>query len=150
MIPGYQPGSATATTPATPIEGYATSAQAPVITASLGETDATHMFIHLSQPYAPEGKVSFLVSNDGTMTHEFVALSSRTPASGFPIVSFEGEANRIDEAAKGVTNVGETGDMKVGSTTMLTLDLPAGHYAIVCNLPGHYAMGMHQDFWVAG
>jgi uncharacterized cupredoxin-like copper-binding protein len=22
-----------------------------------------------------------------------------------------------------------------------------GHYAIVCNLNGHYAAGMHQDFW---
>ena len=67
----------------------------------------------------------------------------------FPIVSFEGEANRIDEDAKGVSNVGETGDMDPGTTTALTIDLAPGHYAVVCNLPGHYAMGMHQDFWVA-
>jgi uncharacterized cupredoxin-like copper-binding protein len=26
--------------------------------------------------------------------------------------------------------------------------MTAGHYAVVCNLNGHYAMGMHQDFWV--
>jgi len=38
--------------------------------------------------------------------------------------------------------------MEVGSVMMLTLDLQPGHYAIVCNLPGHYAAGMHQDFWV--
>jgi uncharacterized cupredoxin-like copper-binding protein len=30
---------------------------------------------------------------------------------------------------------------------VLTIDLPQGHYAVVCNLPGHYAAGMHQDFW---
>jgi uncharacterized cupredoxin-like copper-binding protein len=30
---------------------------------------------------------------------------------------------------------------------MLTLDLKPGHYAVVCNLPGHYAAGMRQDFW---
>jgi uncharacterized cupredoxin-like copper-binding protein len=30
---------------------------------------------------------------------------------------------------------------------MLTVDLTEGHYAIVCNLNGHYANGMHQDFW---
>jgi uncharacterized cupredoxin-like copper-binding protein len=24
--------------------------------------------------------------------------------------------------------------------------MSAGHYAVVCNLPGHYAMGMRQDF----
>jgi uncharacterized cupredoxin-like copper-binding protein len=27
--------------------------------------------------------------------------------------------------------------------------MTSGHYAVVCNLPGHYANGMHQDFWVA-
>ncbi|MGZ4126505.1 MAG: sulfocyanin-like copper-binding protein [Actinomycetota bacterium] len=31
---------------------------------------------------------------------------------------------------------------------MLTADLSAGHYALVCNLSGHYKAGMHVDFWV--
>src|SRR5436309_2762318 len=31
---------------------------------------------------------------------------------------------------------------------MLTIDMAEGHYAIVCNLNGHYASGMHQAFWV--
>ena len=106
------------------------------------------MAIDLSQPFAPQGKVSFLVTNNGTKKHEFVVLATDTPAASFPIVSFEGEANRIDEDAKGVTNVGETGDMEPGAVMMLTLDLAPGHYAVVCNLPGHYAMGMHQDFFV--
>jgi uncharacterized cupredoxin-like copper-binding protein len=26
--------------------------------------------------------------------------------------------------------------------------LKAGHVALVCNLAGHYAAGMHADFWV--
>ncbi len=141
FIPNYKAGGGTAS--ATP-QGY-TSADQP-ITVGLGETDATHMFIDLSQPYAPEGKVPFIVANSGTETHEFVVLRTDSPAASFPIVSFEGEPNRIDEDAKGVTNVGETGDMKPGTTMMLSLDLAPGHYAIVCNLPGHYAMGMHQDF----
>ena len=38
--------------------------------------------------------------------------------------------------------------MEPGAVMMLTLDLAPGHYAVVCNLPGHYAMGMHQDFFV--
>jgi uncharacterized cupredoxin-like copper-binding protein len=29
----------------------------------------------------------------------------------------------------------------------LTIDMTSDHYAVVCNLPGHYANGMHQDFW---
>jgi uncharacterized cupredoxin-like copper-binding protein len=119
------------------------------VTVALGETDPTHMYIHLSQTTVPEGKVSFVVTNESTTeTHEFVVLSTKTPAADFPIVSFEGEANRIDEDAPGVTNVGETGDMEPGTSKLLTIDLSSGHYAVVCNLPGHYAGGMHQDFWV--
>ena len=87
------------------------------------------------------------MTNEGTETHEFVVLATKTPAADFPIVSFEGEANRIDEDAKGVVNVGETGDMEPGTSMLLTIDMAQGHYAVVCNLPGHYAMGMHQDFW---
>jgi uncharacterized cupredoxin-like copper-binding protein len=118
------------------------------ITVGLGETDATHMFLDLSQPYAPEGKVTFIITNQGAEDHEFVVLQTDTMAADFPIVGFEGEPNRFDEDAKGITNVGETGDpaMAPGTSLMLTIDMTAGHYAVVCNLNGHYAMGMHQDF----
>ncbi len=115
---------------------------------SLNTTSSTQMSIELSQSVVPQGTVSFLVTNTADETHEFVVLATDTPADAFPIVSFEGEPNRIDEDAPGVTNLGETGDMEAGATQMLTLDLPAGHYAVVCNLQGHYVAGMHQDFWV--
>ena len=118
------------------------------VTVALGESDPNTMYIHLSQPFVPAGTVSFIVTNEGTETHEFVVLQTETPAADFPIVSFEGERNRIDEDAKGVTNVGETGDMDLGTSMMMTLDLSKGHFAVVCNLPGHYRKGMHQDVWV--
>ena len=129
---------------------YVTPKDATAVTASLGETDATHMFIDLSQSYAPAGKVSFIITNDGKEDHELVALQTDTMAADFPIVTFDGEPNRFDEDAKGLTNVGETGDpaMAPGTSMMLTIDMAEGHYAVVCNLQGHYAMGMHQDFWV--
>jgi len=28
------------------------------------------------------------------------------------------------------------------------ITLAPGHYAVACNLPGHYRMGMHQEFQV--
>jgi uncharacterized cupredoxin-like copper-binding protein len=96
---------------------------------------------------APAGAITFSVSNSGTIPHEFVVLSTDTLAADFPIKSFEGEANRIDEDKVG-KNVGETGDMQPDSTKSLTLKLKPGHYAFVCNLPGHYAFGMHIDFTV--
>ena len=143
MIPGYGPGGGT--TAAVPL-GYTVSTQP--ISVTLGETDANHMFINLSQSFAQAGPVTFVVTNSGAKTHEFVVLQSDTMAADFPIVSFEGETNRIDEDAKGVTNVGETGDMAPGETKTLTIDMTSGHYAVVCNLQGHYGMGMHQDFYV--
>ena len=146
FIPGYQGGPVAA--PA-PIEGY--GSPVPVVTATLADTSSTKMSIELSQPYAPAGKVSFLITNAGTMDHEMVVLKTDQPADSFDTTTgFEGEPNRFDEDAKGLTNVGETGDpaMKPGTQKMLTIDMAAGHYAIVCNLSGHYAAGMHQDFFV--
>ena len=112
-----------------------------------GETDSSHMFIKLSSSIAAPGKVSFVVTNGGKEKHEFVVLQTATAAANFPIGSFEGETDRFNEDSAG-TNVGETGDMQPGETKTLTIDLKVGHYAVVCNLPGHYRMGMHQDFAV--
>ena len=94
------------------------------------------------------GSVTFTVTNDGTIPHEFVVLETETQAADFPIESFEGESERINEDTAG-TNVGETGDMEAGTTKTLTIDLAPGHYAFVCNLPGHYGLGMHTDFTVS-
>ena len=57
-----------------------------------------------------------------------VVLATDQPADSFPITGFEGEPNRFDEDAKGLTNVGETGDpaMKPGTSMMLTIDMAAG------------------------
>ncbi|MEO8475866.1 MAG: plastocyanin/azurin family copper-binding protein [Actinomycetota bacterium] len=95
----------------------------------------------------PSGSITFDVSNEGTIPHEFVVMSTDTLAADFPISSFEGEADRFDEDTAG-TNAGETGDMEAGATQALMLDLAPGHYAFVCNLPEHYGQGMHVDFTV--
>jgi uncharacterized cupredoxin-like copper-binding protein len=94
------------------------------------------------------GSVTFDVTNDGTTAHEFVVLRTNTQSADFPITSFEGETSRFNEDTAG-KNVGETGDMEVGATKTLQIDLKPGHYALVCNLPGHYGSGMHVDFVVA-
>lgn len=96
----------------------------------------------------PTGSVTFTVTNNGNTAHEFVVLLTDTPAGDIPVASFEGVPERIDEDTAG-TNVGETGDMEPGTSKSLTIDLKPGHYAFVCNLPGHYGLGMHTDFTVS-
>jgi uncharacterized cupredoxin-like copper-binding protein len=92
-----------------------------------------------SAPVGAAGRVTFRVRNSGNTTHEFVVLRTNSPASSLPL-----KGGRADEAG----NVGETGDLKVGATKTISLKLAAGHYALVCNLPGHYNLGQHTDFTV--
>jgi uncharacterized cupredoxin-like copper-binding protein len=88
---------------------------------------------------APAGRVTFRVHNAGTITHEFVVIKTPHAAADLPI-----KDGRADESG----NVGETGDLQPGKTKSVSLKLPAGHYALICNLPGHYLAGQHTDFTV--
>jgi uncharacterized cupredoxin-like copper-binding protein len=140
---------------ASPAQAHPTVSSAPTSTTATTGAEGGKVAVALDQwsvtPTAtelPAGKVTFTVSNVGTITHEFVVLRTSTPAADIPIGSFEGEKNRINEDTAG-TNVGETGDMQSGRTKTLTLNLRPGHYVFLCNLPSHYALGMHTDVTVS-
>ena len=87
---------------------------------------------------ARAGKVTFNVRNGGRITHEFVVIRTNKPAASLL------RGARADETG----NVGETGDLAAGASKRLTLRLTPGHYALICNLPGHYRLGQHVDFTV--
>jgi uncharacterized cupredoxin-like copper-binding protein len=87
---------------------------------------------------AAAGRVTFNVRNTGTVTHEFVVLKTARPADQLL------KGARADESG----NVGETGDLKAGASKSITLKLAPGHYALICNLAGHYKAGQHRDFTV--
>ena len=88
-------------------------------------------------PQAAAGKVTFNVQNAGQVPHEFVVL--RTDKKASDLLNKSGEA---DEGG----NVGEIGDLQPGQAKHVTLKLSAGHYALICNLPGHYKAGQYADF----
>ena len=85
------------------------------------------------------GKVQFEVKNKGKDEHEFVVIDTSKKASDL------GHGTRVPE--KG--NVGETGNVKPGTSKTLVLNLRKGHYAVICNDPGHYMAGMHKDLYVS-
>jgi uncharacterized cupredoxin-like copper-binding protein len=87
---------------------------------------------------APKGKVKFVVTNVGTIKHEFVVLRTAKPAGNLL------KGGEADEAG----NVGEIGGVLPGQAKTLTLRLAPGHYALICNLPGHYKTGQFADFYV--
>ncbi len=88
---------------------------------------------------APAGKVTFSVTNTGKVEHEFVVVKTVRPAGS--LTSHGGEASEAG-------NVGEIGSVKPGQQKKLTLTLKAGHYSLLCNLPGHYKAGQFVDFYV--
>ena len=45
-------------------------------------------------------------------------------------------------------NVEEIGDIQPGQTKTLSLNLKAGHYALICSLAGHYKAGRHASLTV--
>ena len=87
---------------------------------------------------APKGKVRFVVTNIGTVEHEFVVLKTARPAGNLL------KGQEADEAG----NVGEIGGIPPGQARTVNLILKPGHYSLICNLPGHYKTGQFADFYV--
>jgi uncharacterized cupredoxin-like copper-binding protein len=83
--------------------------------------------------------------NEGTATHEFEIL--RVPegvdANALPM---DGTTARADDL---LVPVDEVEDIAPGTSATLSVELEPGTYAVICNLPGHYANGMHTTFTVA-
>lgn len=103
------------------------------------KVEASEMKFVLSSDTAPAGKVTFDATNVGNVDHEMVVIKTDTPAGELPV-----ENGEVDESG----SVGEIGpeDLTPGASKSLALDLTAGHYALICALPGHYQAGMHADF----
>jgi uncharacterized cupredoxin-like copper-binding protein len=106
--------------------------------------------VEVSRESAPEGKLRFEVSNQGTVPHEFVVVKSDLPPEGLPVQDgrvVEEQVNLVDEIAP----------FAAGSVETLELDLSPGKYLLICNIveqpPGqpvtsHYQNGMVAFFLV--
>ncbi|MGZ4271411.1 MAG: cupredoxin domain-containing protein [Solirubrobacteraceae bacterium] len=120
------------------------AAAAPATTAAALPSRVTvglkEFSVNPSSSAAKAGKVTFAVRNTGKVTHEMVVLATNKPAADLL------KGSRADETG----NVGETGDLKPGASKTFAITLKPGHYALICNLPGHYAAGQHTDFTVKG
>ncbi|MFN8628894.1 MAG: plastocyanin/azurin family copper-binding protein [Chloroflexota bacterium] len=92
------------------------------------------------------GKVTFTVTNGGGITHEFVIKKTDLQDDKLPLA----EDGTVNEDAPELGQVGEVPDLEVGLTQTLEVDLVPGNYVFFCNLPTHYASGMHGTFTVAG
>ena len=102
----------------------------------------TEYKIDLGASSAPAGPITFQITNAGKVVHEFVVMKTDLAADKLPVDS----KGAVTEDAAGLTAVDEVEDIAVGASPTLAVDLPAGHYVIICNIAGHYAGGMRADF----
>jgi|SRR5581483_3030901 len=119
----------------------------PLLTACGGQgpiaADLNDNSIKLSSIIAQAGPVTFNIKNDSAdEVHELVVLRTDLPADKLTLDAVGGvDEEKFDSA-------GEQGDIAASQSAKLTLNLTPGHYALICNQPGHYAAGMHLDFTV--
>jgi uncharacterized cupredoxin-like copper-binding protein len=93
-------------------------------------------------PALQAGEVTFEVHNDGTMPHDFVVIATDLDAAGLPV-----EASVVDEEAAGAV-IGRSGLIDAGDIEVVTLELEAGRYVLICNIAGHYEEGMYAALTV--
>jgi uncharacterized cupredoxin-like copper-binding protein len=152
--PGYHWSDLTCTPPSAPA--------GTVERVLLGDRHMTHMLggvaplgsqmmLRAAPDQVPSGTITFVVANMGWRTHELVVLPLAPGGTAGELQP--GPDGTVDEAASlGEASAscasGEGDGIKSGAVGWVSLDLPAGEYELVCNLPNHYANGMYQGIVV--
>jgi uncharacterized cupredoxin-like copper-binding protein len=133
---GNDTGGTSASSASTPAEPPGTS----------GVVDATQkdFAIGLSPTTANSGPVEFQITNQGPSTHEFVVFKTDLAPDALPL-NKDGD---VDEEGPGVKHIDEVEDIASGATEQLKVSLQPGSYVVVCNLPGHYKLGMHAPLTI--
>jgi len=93
-----------------------------------------------SKSHGPLPRVKFVVQNAGKFEHEFVVLKTVTAAGELA------KAGAKEAPEKGA--VGEIEEIPPGKTRTLALKLKQGHYALICNIRGHWNNGQFVDYYV--
>jgi uncharacterized cupredoxin-like copper-binding protein len=96
------------------------------------------------------GDVSFRVRNEGMMVHELVILPLPPDGAGTRPVNPDGRVGEKGNVGEASTSCGEgPGDgIAPGAAGWVTVHLATGRYELICNEPGHYAMGMFTSLRV--
>jgi uncharacterized cupredoxin-like copper-binding protein len=118
---------------------------APAATAGSGSptrivVNETEMAIGASSGVAKAGKVTFVVRNSGKVIHELVIVRWNGNPAKLPHTGYK--------VPEGGRMVGEVPDVEPGATGSATFTLTPGRYVLICNIVGHYQLGMVRSLIV--
>jgi len=101
----------------------------------------TEFAVKVDKSDAPAGSVVFKTTNGGTIDHELRVIKTDLAADKLPLAGATVDETKVQVA-------GTLEQLKASSSKDLTLTLQAGHYVLICNVAGHYQLGMHTDLTV--
>jgi uncharacterized cupredoxin-like copper-binding protein len=89
----------------------------------------------------PAGKVVFGIRNHAAMAHELKVIKTDRAAEAL-------EVDASSAKAKEDGKVGELLNISAGASRKLVLELAPGRYVLICNIAGHYQLGMRTSLVV--
>ena len=96
------------------------------------------MSIRADQSTVKAGTITFDVTNwSRSVIHEMLVVAVDSANAPLP---YDYAKQIVVEAQ--VKSLGETGELQPNQSKSISLDLAAGNYLLLCNVPGHYAAGM--------
>ncbi|HET8569296.1 MAG TPA: plastocyanin/azurin family copper-binding protein [Candidatus Limnocylindria bacterium] len=96
-----------------------------------------------SAPSVETGTMRVGIRNRGGQPHDVIFIRTELAPDRLPY-----DASRAQAREEGV--VARTDVIPPGGTRRLDVALPPGRYVLICNVPGHYALGMRTVFEVKG
>jgi uncharacterized cupredoxin-like copper-binding protein len=87
------------------------------------------------------GSIKFGIRNNGTMVHDFDLIKTDLAFDKLPTDTGSAKAKE-DGLVKQMINIA------ANRSTTLSADLAPGNYVIICNVAGHYQLGMRVAFKV--
>ena len=117
------------------------SVSASTSTGSQVIVEMTDYKVATNLPSVKAGTIKIGVRNLASMEHNFEVIKTDLAADQLPVDPASAKA--ID-----IGKVGEIPKIPGGTSAAVTLDLAPGKYVLICNIAGHYQLGMHTGFIV--
>ena len=96
--------------------------------------------VGLSRTTFDRGRYTFHIANVGSVQHELIAFKLPSAGSVVPLDA----KNDVNEEASSLDKATDGDNIDPGKQQTRTIDLTSpGTYVFMCNLPGHYHLGMH-------
>ena len=121
----------------------ACAAPVPEADASKGQVraDMREYSMGLTATEVRAGQVTFIARNTGSTAHDLVVIKTDLAPDKLAI---DTQTQKAREDGK----VGSVDQVAPGRNANLRLDLPAGAYLVICNVPTHYQLGMRSALTV--